>query len=555
MVVLAVEGLGFDRVPCQSDGVREGFATLCQESVRFTHAYGNSTNSLANLATVLTGLFPWEHGLRGQTQWLRPHRETIAEEALKNGYATSFFSSGLPVLSSSGLGQGFEHFDDRIDLFRRPHFRPAQEVVSRFLNWLPGRNSDSFLTVLHFSDLFYPFVPSQTIEGELRDLSVTSRLEEVSEEVELLISELKEENLWDNTYVVLVGLAGGRDPSSLKSAQTQVALLLKPARLKKDQGTAWGVDFNISLADLGLSLREVIGSPLPEKYREDKVSLSSVYTDPTPDWDENRLILTEMYWAFENFGLDIVRSGRRGYLFYIHSRPPLLFNTLTDRQEQNPLPMTDNIYALNFDSFKVLLEKGYAPSVRPEVPEWFYGGVSGFRQGTWDQLEEISPLPEVAKGWLLRYWFENKNFEKIIEYFKDEPLVHFVAQSKLDSSKADGDAIRNFSCSQAFLTRDLMELENLRDSCDQDRLLQYVDWARYKESSNELYYENRFRRSFQFWWSRLELGAMNYASFGALGLPLSWPRPPDVSELFLIHREREPRRELMEGYTSVGKYN
>ena len=39
VLVVAVEGLGFDRVPCQNENLDDGFATLCRESIRFTHAY------------------------------------------------------------------------------------------------------------------------------------------------------------------------------------------------------------------------------------------------------------------------------------------------------------------------------------------------------------------------------------------------------------------------------------------------------------------------------------------------------------------------------------
>lgn len=556
VIVLAVEGLGFDRVPCQRESLSDGFATLCEESVRFTHAYANSTNSLANLATVLTGLFPWEHGLRGQSQWLRPHRETVSERALRNGYKTALISSGLPLLAKTGLGQGFEHFDDRIDLFSRPHFRPARSVVSRFSRWLDSNKGAPFFTTLHFSDLLYPFEVSQTTEGELRDLSVGSQIEEMSEELGVLFRKLKTLNLWNQTYVVLVGLSGGKDPSSLTSSQTQVSLLIKPERVKRDQGTSWGVDLNVSLADLGVSLIEIVGGGVSEEQQDqERVSLSSVYNSPQPDWPDDRLIITEMYWAFENFGLDIVRAARRKHLLYIHQDPPLLFNTLTDRQELYPLPMKDQAYAVNFDLFSSLFERGLPLAEYREIPEWFYFGVEGFRKGRWDWLGEESSIPYPASSWVIRDLIEKRSWLKLMEASKNEPYIQYLALSWLNPQGDYSDLIRHLNCSNAFRVQSLKGLEkSLREHCDQDRLLQYVDWYQSRGGDQELLYENRYKRSYQFWWARLELGAMNYAAQGVLGLPLTWPLPPDVSEAFVLFREKRSSRVIMKNYTSKAKY-
>jgi len=552
VIVLAVEGLGFDRVPCQNDTLTDGFATLCQESIRFTHAYVNSTNSLANMTSILTADFPWEHGVRGQSQWLRPHRETIPELAVERGYQTAFISSGLPMLAKSGLVQGFENFDDRIDLFSRPHFRPAAKVVKAFLKWLDQENPKSFFSVLHFSDPLFPFEVSANSEGELRDLSVSSQLEEVSEELAGLIAQLKERDLWNSSLVALVGLSGGQNPSSLKSDQTQVTLLIKPPRVKRDQATSWSVDDNVSVTDLGVSLYERIVGALPSEMKG-KASLSSVYSDPEPDWDQNRLILTENYWSFENFGLDIVYSARRKHWFYIHEDPPRLYNTLTDRQEQAPLPLTDAVYAQNFDAFREFFEMDWPRARLTEVPAWFSQGVEGFRKGRWEQYE-LKASTQPLKSWLLRNLIEKGRWETLREEFSS-PLMEYIAAKKIKPGSERRALVRDLPCGKAFSAASLKTLDHLRESCDQDRLLEYVDWARFKGTSDELFYENKFKRAFQFWWARLELGAMNQAAFGSLGLPLTWPKPPDLSEWLLIEREKNPQaRQLMENYTSSAKF-
>jgi hypothetical protein len=416
-------------------------------------------------------------------------------------------------------------------------------------------SSAPMFSVLHFSDLLFPFEPSQNVENENRDLSVGSQLEEISEELNLLFRDLKRRHLWDNTIVVVAGLSGGRDPSSLKSDQTQVSLFIKPSRLKRDQATAWGVDVNVSLADVGVTLLEVLGGQVKENLLKERVTLTSVFNQPEPKWSEDRLLLAENYWSFENFGLDIVRSVRRKNLFYIHQEPPLLFNTLTDRNEQSPLPMTDNIYSLHFDAFREFLQSGVKRAQVVEIPSWFRAGVEGFRKGEWSQWEsEIEPNSPLS-AWVLRDLMENGAWEKVLTRSDESPFLAFLAHSRLEPRSDYGSLIQEYACSEAFTEASLGELSHLRDTCDQDRLLQYVDWIGHRGSTKELLYENRFRKSYQFWWARLELGAMNYAAYGALGIPLAWPRRPDISELFILHREKRRPRSLMSGYTSRGKYS
>jgi len=552
--VVAVEGLGFDRVPCQNENLDDGFATLCRESVRFTHAYGNSTSGLANLASLLTGEFPWVHGLRGQSEWLEPKVETVAEAAVRNSYRSLFVSSGLPVLSKTGLAQGFETFDDRIDLFSRPHFRSAEEVVNRWLSWQDHEEPDQFFSVLHLSDLLYPFELSRTVEGEPRELSVTSQLEEVSEELGRLISELKSRGLWNSTFFVLVGLNGGSDPSSLKSIQTQVTLMIKPSRAKKDQGTSWGVDFNVSLTDLGVTLYEIVTKRLPDSM-VNKTTLTSVFYSPTPNWDKERKVRTEMYWAFENFGLDVVQSSRSQSFFYVHKNPAQFFNTLTDRQEVSPLSEKNSLNDQRLSQFREeFTELNIPASSSHSVPNWFYQGVEGFRKGVWPS-EGGTAYGTPLRGWTLRDQIESRQWQKVAEDFKEERLIHFVAQEKLSPGSGVESSLKGIDCATYFFSSSAKKSDKFGENCDAERLRQFLDWARFKGTSDELFYESRFRWSFQLWWARLELGAMNYAAFGGLGVPLMWPKAPDVSEMFLIHSERKPHnRTLMRGYTAKGKY-
>ena len=65
MLVIAVDELTATDVICsQDDSPRSGFQLLCNESVRFTHAFTPSTLTVPALASLLTGHYPIQHRVR-----------------------------------------------------------------------------------------------------------------------------------------------------------------------------------------------------------------------------------------------------------------------------------------------------------------------------------------------------------------------------------------------------------------------------------------------------------------------------------------------------------
>src|ERR1700744_4519468 len=67
ILVIAVDDLTVTDILCNEEtakSYRSGFEILCQESVRFTHAFTPSTLSVPALASMLTGLYPYQNKVR-----------------------------------------------------------------------------------------------------------------------------------------------------------------------------------------------------------------------------------------------------------------------------------------------------------------------------------------------------------------------------------------------------------------------------------------------------------------------------------------------------------
>lgn len=86
---------------------------LAQGGLRFTFAHAHAVMTLPSHASIMTGRYPFEHGVRDNAGFrLEEQAETLAEMARANGMATGAFVGAFPVNREFGLAQGFDVYDD-----------------------------------------------------------------------------------------------------------------------------------------------------------------------------------------------------------------------------------------------------------------------------------------------------------------------------------------------------------------------------------------------------------------------------------------------------------
>ena len=372
-----VENLGFNSFSCgDSSGPPDEvvFESFCNESVRFTHAYTPSAMSQAAVASILTGLYPREHGVRHNgAVGLSSKSTTLAEVAHTARLKTSFISGGPPIFRRSGFSQGFDLFDDNIGLSISRLYRPASSVVSSFLDWQRNVRAGS-LSFLFFSDLQFVDQPTVDDLGEVRESSYEGQVAEVSESIETLVKEMKRRHVWDSTTVILVGTNGLASESRLSEPQavnlfaeaTRVVLMVKPANTANPEyakPTNWKIDTNVSLVDLGETLFEMLGAPSSRGVSKmGSVSLLSSFSDPHANWAEDRDIVIESAWPVWRNAGGVRSSLRRGPYFYLFDESDQVYNTLTDTLETRALPHLDpSTVKMREDASTVLRAAGYEP--------------------------------------------------------------------------------------------------------------------------------------------------------------------------------------------------
>ena len=137
---------------------------LASRGARFTFAHSHAVVTLPSHTSILSGLFPYEHGMRDNSGFrVRPGTETLATRLKGRGFATGAFVGGFPLTKRFGLTPGFDVYDDQMPEthgaieISMPE-RRADLVVARALEWM-GRQQTRFFEWVHVFDPHSPYRP------------------------------------------------------------------------------------------------------------------------------------------------------------------------------------------------------------------------------------------------------------------------------------------------------------------------------------------------------------------------------------------------------------
>ncbi len=519
VLLVAVDKLKVTDVNCSlDDKTNSGFQMLCNESIRFTHAFTPSTLTNPALGSLLTGLYPYQHRVRHNGgPGLSPENELVSEVALNHKYRTGFFSGGAPVLRRSGLGQGFEVFEDNILPSISGLFRPFKKNVEIFNSWLSQDvEDDPFFGVIYVPDLLFTSTVTTNHLGETRNLSFESQVDEFDETLFEMFKTLKQLKKWDNLTIILVGLNGqanGDRPNefsheNLHGENTQVALLIKPPRLKiRDEVTQWKIDQNVTLVDIGRTLFELLGqSPVNDNsFSFPAFSLLDLLKNPYAIWSEERPLLIESGWANWRFGSPIFSGIIAGHVLYLNQDKPLLFNTLVDRFETNPLPiLQESILPVTLKIQGLITKNQFVPFKKTtreliskySIPfeRWLIPENEKMLLRELKKLYVNSPNDSDLANWTAQIALNQNDWETLkllgTRFYQNDWII--VANKNLNLT----DKKKQDPCFELLNTATL-DSEKIRQ-CNEPLFIELIDWLRAEDRglSKEIQ-RKRFERSFK----------------------------------------------------------
>lgn len=562
VLVIAVEGLGFESLSCDSEDASEASPTashaFCQEAVRFSHAFAPSTMAQATMASLMTGLYPLDHGVRNNgSDFLSAKFKTLAEGALSKGYHTVFVSGGPPIWRKSGLAQGFEVFDDTLELAPGTYYRPAEDVFRIATNWIDQQEGAPFLGVLFLTDLQFPQIATRNDEGEVREKSAEGQLEEVKESLTSMVRWLKNKKRWNNTHIILVGVnslqrrENDTDPGplNLKSSSVQVGLFIKPARKEKDNVIQWAVDRSVSLVDVGKTMFEWLGlEPQATSLAElEPQSLAAALTQSEPEWKEYRLLSSESAWPDWLEGSGIRWAIRQNQFLYVDDKRPKIYNTLTDRLEVLPLKSNDPLWQSLNGQVLDLLKKGKIPQWAGMHPHWLE--MIEVARELWVN-GNASRRPkggEAWSKWYLRRALQTKDWREVKRLSQEigEPVGTFVAGRHL----GDNIPVPRNPCVRLVLAAK-GDKRSFQSECEDERILALHSWQTGKTEEERNQAQERFARLYALQLMDQEIGRLNFLNGLRWDVDRDWPEAPTPLDYVLTLKEMEPYAKKVSGLLS-----
>src|SRR4051812_18694670 len=148
VLLVTIDTLRADALGCYGGpAATPALDRLAADGIRFEFAHAHAVTTLPSHASILTGSYPFQHGIRDNSGYrLAPKSRTMATLLGQAGYATAAFVAAFPLHSRFGLNQGFGLYDDRFGDTRAPDEfaipeRPAPAVVALARSWLAQRSA------------------------------------------------------------------------------------------------------------------------------------------------------------------------------------------------------------------------------------------------------------------------------------------------------------------------------------------------------------------------------------------------------------------------------
>ena len=185
VLLVIVDTLRADRLPAYGFdwGKAPNLGRLAADSVVFERGIAASAATIPSHASMFTSRFVRQHSVGHNNGDTRLTDEaTLAEYFRDAGYATAAFISNVMLNSATGLGRGYELYDENLPVQEpnRPFFfeRHAPNTTRRAIRWLERQAEKPVFLTVHYQDPHGPYTPPERVLRAIpsRDRGLERRL-------------------------------------------------------------------------------------------------------------------------------------------------------------------------------------------------------------------------------------------------------------------------------------------------------------------------------------------------------------------------------------------
>lgn len=347
VVLVSIDTLRADHLPAYGyAGVQTPHLDrFAQDAIVFENAYTHVPLTLPAHVSILTGLLPFEHGVRDNLGY---HFESKSHPTLpgllkSKGYATGAAVSAYVLRGGTGIGDGFDFYDDKMvvpfgtDALGRVQ-RPGGETAAIASRWLEGVKGGPFFLFFHTYEPHAPYEPPEPFKSRYA-LAYDGEIAAADAVVGGLLDDLRRLGVYDRALVIVLSDHGeglgehGEDEHGILLYRwaLHVPLLVKlPGAARA--GTR--VTAPVETIDLLPTVARLVGLTAPSGLRgrslldaggePRRIYAETSYPRTHLGWSELRALVDERWHYIE---------GARRELYDVVVDPRELANRLADQRE------------------------------------------------------------------------------------------------------------------------------------------------------------------------------------------------------------------------------
>ena len=172
VLLITIDTLRADYLSCYNKTKVEtpNIDRMASEGLLFSRAFAHNVLTLPSHINILTGTYPFSHGVRDNVGFRLGEEALLISEILKDkGYKTAAFIGAFPLDDRFGLNQGFDVYDDfygDTPQLNKLFFveRPAEKVIDASLNWINAQAEGVWFCWIHLFDPHIPYNPPPDIK-------------------------------------------------------------------------------------------------------------------------------------------------------------------------------------------------------------------------------------------------------------------------------------------------------------------------------------------------------------------------------------------------------
>lgn len=312
---------------------------LAAEGVLFRSAYSPVPLTLPAHASLFTGQYPFDHGVRDNAGYaVGDDLTTLAESLQQNGYATAAFVASYVLAPRWGLAQGFDVYQDGLGIearraaLIRDAQRPADEVIDDALAWLDGEREGPYFLWVHLYDPHVPYAPPEPYRSRHAADPYSGEIAFADAQIARLLERVRRDD--DRTVVVVAGDHGESLGAHgelehgffVYEEATRIPLIisLPAAELR-------GIEIGhaVSLIDVMPTVLDANGIDIPPGTRG--VSLLGAIAGSEPS--SARVVYSETFYPRLHYGWSELAAVQDDRFKLIMSSDPELYDLQQDPQE------------------------------------------------------------------------------------------------------------------------------------------------------------------------------------------------------------------------------